>query len=52
MTEILCCKALKKLEGSTTDVDLVNWTRYQQEISQKVTSQEILKLIVTIVKVL
>ena len=24
MTEILCCKALKKLEGSTADVDLVN----------------------------
>ena len=24
MTEILCCKALKKLEGSTADVNLVN----------------------------
>ena len=24
MTEILCCKALKNLEGSTADVDLVN----------------------------
>ena len=27
ITEILCCKALKKLDGSTADVDLVNLDR-------------------------
>ena len=48
MTDILSCKALKKLEGSTADVDLVNLDKGTNKRSHKVTSQEIL----TIVKVL
>ena len=34
MTEILCCRALKKLEGSTADVDLVNLDRCEIRASQ------------------